>query len=167
MENQTILYYKGPIEFKTTELLLQRVKRDLEAQEIKKILKKRVYNIMVECIENILRHNAAAPGTDIHPHIVLEKRDEGYLINAGNLITNVEVEQLKEKLDFVARQDKEGLRKMYEDQINSEEIIEKNGAGLGIITMAIKSKNKIEYAFNRVDDQYSVFELNISVPFDL
>ena len=161
--NQTILNYKGPIEFKTTELLLQKVKNDLEAHDIKKVLKKRVYNIMVECIENILRHNAADPNNDVHPYIVLEKGADNYFITAGNLITNEGVDILKEKLNIVSNQDKEGLLEMYDNQINKEDIFEKDGAGLGIITIAIKSDSKINYTFKPINDQFSVFELQVSV----
>lgn len=161
--NQTILNYRGPIEFKTTELLLQKVKNDLEAHDIKKVLKKRVYNIMVECIENILRHNAADPNNDVHPYIVLEKGADNYFITAGNLITNEGVDILKEKLNIVSNQDKEGLLEMYDNQINKEDIFEKDGAGLGIITIAIKSDSKINYTFKPINDQFSVFELQVSV----
>jgi len=165
-KNQTILNYKGPIEFKTTEILLQKVKKDLEGHNIKKVLKKRVYNIMVECIENILRHHAADPDTKIHPYIILEKGAEEYLITAGNLITNDDVGLLKEKLNIVGNLNKEGLLKMYDNQINKEDVIIEDGAGLGIITIALKSNSKINYNFTTVNEQFSVFELQITVPFE-
>ncbi|MBN1185306.1 MAG: SiaB family protein kinase [Bacteroidales bacterium] len=165
-KNQTILNYKGPIEFKTTEILLQKVKNDLEGHNIKKVLKKRVYNIMVECIENILRHNAPDPDTKIHPYIVLEKGAGEFLITAGNLITNDDVGLLKEKLNIVSNLNKEDLLKMYDNQINKEDVIIEDGAGLGIITIALKSNSKINYSFTAVNEQLSVFELQITVPFD-
>ncbi|HBH47068.1 MAG TPA: hypothetical protein DDX98_00415 [Bacteroidales bacterium] len=164
--NQTILNYKGPIEFKTTEILLQKVKNDLEAHTIKKVLKKRVYNIMVECVENILRHKAGDPDTAIHPYIVLEKGVGEYFITAGNLIANNEVALLKEKLTDVSNQNREGLRKMYDNQINKENTIDTDGAGLGIITIAMKSDNKINYSFNPINEQFSVFELQVSIPIE-
>jgi len=165
-KHQNILNYKGPIEFKTTEILLQKVKNDLEGHNIKKVLKKRVYNIMVECIENILRHNAADPDTKIHPYIVLEKGAEEYLITAGNLITNDDVGLLKDRLNIVSNLNKEDLLKMYDNQINKEDVIIEDGAGLGIITIALKSNSKINYSFTTVNEQLSVFELQITVPFD-
>ncbi|MGQ1785303.1 MULTISPECIES: SiaB family protein kinase [unclassified Saccharicrinis] len=163
---KTILNYRGPIEFETTEILLQKVKKDLEAHAIKKVLKKRVYNIMVECIENILRHHAAPPNTTIHPYIILEQEQEGYLITAGNLISNDEVNDLHQKIDHVKGQDKEGLLKMYEDQINKDGIAINKGAGLGIITIALKANSKINYNFTPVNAGWSVFELQVSVPLE-
>lgn len=165
-DTQTILNYEGPIEFEITEVLLQKVKKDLEPQDIRKVLKKRVYNIMVECIENILRHKAGDPGTEIHPYIKLESIDNVFQITAGNLIAKNEVKDLKEKLDVVVLQDKEHLQKMYEEQINKEEILTHNGAGLGILTIALKSNNKIGYEFKSIDDTYSVFELQVTVPIE-
>lgn len=165
-KNQTILNYKGPIEFKTIELLLQKVKNDLEPQNIRKVLKKRVYNIMVECIENILKHKVTDASTEIHPYILLEKDKRKYLITAGNVISNEDVELLRQKLNDIINQDKEVLLKMYEDQINREEILQETGAGLGLITMALKSNSKISYSFTPVNGKLSVFELQVTVPFD-
>ncbi len=163
---QTILNYRGPIEFETTEILLQKVKKDLEVHSIKKVLKKRVYNIMVECIENMLRHHAAPSDTSIHPYISLEKGQQEYLITAGNLISNEEVDDLQLKIDHVKKQDKEGLLKMYEDQINKDTIAKNKGAGLGIITIALKANSKINYNFTPVNNELSVFELQVSVPLE-
>lgn len=163
--NQTILDYKGPIEFKVIEVLLQKVKNDLRKHDIKKVLKKRVYNIIVECVENILKHEITQMPTNIHPYIILEKGNTHFLVTAGNLILNEEVEVLKERLNEVTRMDKEGLLKMYENQINKENTLMQDGAGLGIITIALKSNNKISYKFTRVNEQLSVFELQVTVPF--
>ena len=162
--NETILNYEGPIEFEITEELLQKVKCDLEPHDIRKVLKKRVYNILVECIENILRHKAGDANTSVHPYIKLESDKDAYLITAGNLIEKDEVNDLKSKLDVVVLQNKEQLQKMYEEQINKEEIPTHNGAGLGILTIALKSNNKIDYGFKTIDNKYSVFELRVTIP---
>jgi len=58
------------------------------------------------------------------------------------------------------------LLKMYDNQINKEDVIIEDGAGLGIITIALKSNSKINYSFTTVNEQLSVFELQITVPFD-
>ncbi len=55
---------------------------------------------------------------------------------------------------------------MYDNQINKEDVIIEDGAGLGIITIALKSNSRINYTFTPVNEQLSVFELKITVPFD-
>jgi len=164
-KTQTILNYKGSIEFKTTDILLQKVKKDLETHSIKKVIKKRVYNIMVECIENILKHPVADPYTNIHPYIILEKESNKYLITAGNLISNDEVDILKQKLNNTKDQNKTTLVEMYENQINKENISLDKGAGLGIITIALQANSNFDYSFTPVNKQTSIFELQVTVPF--
>lgn len=164
-KTHTILNYRGAIEFKTTEILLQKVKKDLETHSIKKVIKKRVYNIMVECIENILKHHVADSYTNIHPYIILEKETDKYLITAGNLISNEEVDILKRKLNNTKNQDKATLVEMYENQINKENILLEKGAGLGIITMALQANSSLDYSFTPVNKQTSIFELQVTVPF--
>ncbi|SMO38044.1 hypothetical protein SAMN06265379_101393 [Saccharicrinis carchari] len=164
-ENKIILRYQGPIEFKTTEILLQKVKNDLEKNAINKVIKKRVYNIMVECIENVLKHHEVDPCTKIHPYIILEKFRNQYLITAGNLISNDEVSVLKQKLYDAKHKDKASLLKMYENQINKENILLNKGAGLGIITIALKANSNFDYSFSPVNKQSSIYELKVSIPF--
>lgn len=164
-ETQTILNYQGFIEFKTTEILLQKVKNDLETHSINKVIKKRVYNIMVECIENVLKHHAADPNGKIHPYIVLEKERNKYLITAGNLISNDKIDDLKQKLNAAKNQDKANLLKMYESQIGKEDVLLDKGAGLGIITIALKANSNFNYSFAHVNKESSIFELQVTVPF--
>ena len=40
---------------------------------------------------------------------------------------------------------------------------EENGAGLGFMLMKLKSGNKITYKFTRIDNDYTYFEIKISV----
>ena len=164
-ETQTILNYQGFIEFKTTEILLQKVKNDLETHSINKVIKKRVYNIMVECIENVLRHHVADPNEKIHPYIVLIKERNRYLITAGNLISNDKITELRQKLNDAKNQDKATLLKMYANQIGKEDVLLNKGAGLGIITIAIKANNNFNYSFAHVNKQTSIFELQVTIPF--
>lgn len=164
-ETQTILNYQGFIEFKTTEILLQKVKNNLDKHSIDKVVKKRVYNIMVECIENILKHHAVDPNEKIHPYIVLKKEDNKYLITAGNLILNEEIDILKQKLNDAKNQDRATLLKMYEHQIAKEDVLINKGAGLGILTIALKANNDFSYSFAPLDKELSIFELQVAVPF--
>jgi len=156
---KTILNYRGPVEFKTTRVLLEKLKNDLDAHDIRKVLKKRVYSIMVECVENILKYKLIGGGSDIDPYIKLEKGSNNYLITAGNGILNEKVGPLEQKLKKISAQDKEGLQKMYEDQINKEELEMNTSAGLGLITIGIKADGNINYSFTSANKHVSIFEI--------
>ena len=49
------------------------------------------------------------------------------------------------------------------DHLETNQISEKGGAGLGFITIAMKSGNKLKINFNKIDDNYSIFILNSTV----
>ena len=165
-DNQVILDYKGPIDFKTTGILLQEVKNNLASHNVKKVLKKKIYSIMVECIENMLRHNAGTKENNLHPYIMLEKGDLEYLITAGNLILNSNVAILEEKLKEISHSDKKRLRNMYKEQINKDTDVIKNDAELGFITIALKSGIPLSYEFIAVNEQLSIVELKVNIPID-
>lgn len=162
-DNEVILNYEGPIDFETIEKLLRQVKDDLASHNIKKVVKKRIYSILVECLENILRHSISAGENSVHPYIKLEKGINEYQVTAGNLILNSTITLLEEKLSKIAHSDKEHLQKMYKDQINEEAVLTKDGAGLGFITIALKSNIPLNYEIIAVNDQFSVFELRVIV----
>lgn len=165
-DNQIILDYKGPVDFETTNILLQEVKNKLASHGIKKIFKKRVYSIMVECIENMLRHNAETIKDNLQPYIKLERGKLEYLVTAGNLILNSSIANLDEKLKKIGHSDKKQLRSMYKEQINKDDVLTKNGAGLGFMTIALKSGISLNYEFIAVNEQLSIFELKVTIPID-
>ena len=52
---------------------------------------------------------------------------------------------------------------MYVDTLTNGVISKKGGAGLGFITMAMKSKNKLEFQFNNINDEISCFSVIITL----
>lgn len=165
-DNLVILNYEGPVKFDTTEKLLQQVKIDLASHDIKKILKKRIYTILVECIENMLRHHAEDKKNSVQPYIKLEKDTFEYRVTTRNLILNSDVAILKAKLDKIANSDMGQLHDMYEAQINQDADLTQNGAGLGLLTIALKSNNPLNYNVIPVNEQHSVFELQVIITID-
>lgn len=165
-DNLVILNYEGPVKYETTGTLLQQVKDDLETYDIKKTLKKRIYSILVECIENILRHNTAEGESTHQPYIKLVKGTSEYRITTGNLILNKNVDALRERLNTIIHSDKEQLKQMYEKQINQDAILGTRGAGLGLITIALKTDHPIHFEFIAMNEHLSIFELQVIIPIE-
>jgi hypothetical protein len=79
-------------------------------------------------------------------------------------VRNESIEYISAKIDQVNALDKEGLKELYKEVIKKGEISEKGGAGLGFIDMARKSGQKLEYSFEPINDEFSFFSLQITVP---
>jgi RecA/RadA recombinase len=89
--------------------------------------------------------------------------DSYYNIITGNFMKNEEVEKLKTRLDKVNSLSKDELRQFYREILDNNQISKKGGANLGMIDMARKSGEKLEYHFTQVNDKLTFFDLRVRV----
>ena len=163
----TLVDFEGVITFGTIEMLLNKLRETKEFQEMKKPAKNRLYSIFVESIDNIFKYAAKLPGAvginGKSTRISVVKRKGQYLVKAGNMVMNDDIGNLKFKLDRVNQLDNEALKSLYEEVINQESSVHDTGAGLGLITMAIRTECDIEYSFTSMDEEHSFFEIQITL----
>ena len=160
----TLVDYEGAITFGTIEMLLSRLRNSLEFQVLDKPSRKRLYGIFVESIDNIYKYAEKMKGKQgPPPRIAVKKIDGRYVVRAGNLVRNDDVGELTFKLERVNQLDVEALKSLYEEVINKEPRSTDTGAGLGLITMALRTDRDIEFGFQVVDSNYSFFEYEITL----
>jgi len=63
-------------------------------------------------------------------------------------------------------EDPAALKQYYMEHLENNQLSEKGGAGLGFITIAMKSGNKLKVSFEKIDENYSLFLLNSTVNID-
>lgn len=164
MQENILLGYKGKYHFETIEKLINQAKTTIDKIEIKNVIKKKIINVLIECLENIHKYAIIDnENADILPQIFLIHSDDKFFIKTKNLIAKEQTEILGNHLNLVNSQEKEGLKKMYEEIIDNGNISEKGGAGLGFIDMAIKSGNKIIYNFAEYNKETVFFELTVVI----
>jgi len=117
---------------------------------------KKVYNVLVESVENVTRYASHGNQNNIKSMLLLCKTESAYSIITCNAILNKDVNPLKERLDTVINSSKEELKTNYREQILSERVSE-NAAGLGIIDIALKTDNKIRYYFKEYSTNTSLY----------
>lgn len=166
-KTETLVDFKGAISFETIELLLNELRSAKEFQEMMKPARKRLYGTFVESIDNIFKysagHSVASKSVRRVPKISVKKKNKVYVVTSGNLVENDDIGDLRFQLDRVNQLDNEALKSLYEDIINRESNDEDKGAGLGLITMALKTDHDIGYSFKAVDTEYSFFEMQITI----
>ncbi len=160
-----IIEYRGTISFEIIESLLDKLKTLQEFRKLKKGIQKRLYGIFVECIDNIRKYEANNPEFtgNRKPYICLRKLEDEYMIRTGNLIENDKIKALQSRLEKINKQDQKALKASYAETIDQETIPVKEGAGLGLITIALQSQNRIEYSFESMDHQCSYFEMRVLI----
>jgi hypothetical protein len=128
-------------------------------------IKRKVFNVMVECLQNIVKHSEDYEEADkrLNAIFMIGKHQDEYIIMSGNPIYSKNVSVLQEKLDKINSLDKEGLKTLYKDIIKGTNISEKGGAGLGFVDMARKSGQKLEYDFTEIDSEVAFFSLKTTI----
>jgi len=166
-EPEVLLEHKGTVDFKTIDQLLERLRFLPACRALDRSVQKRIYSIFVECLENIYRHtNNDLPYRNdkkLETYIFLSKHDKKCMIGSGNIVSNNNINKLKNKLKQINQLDKKGLKGLYTDIIDKEFFSDEDGAGLGLIIIALNAENEIDHNFITLDDEYSFFEMKIFV----
>src|ERR1035437_4110405 len=150
-ENKSLMSFTGHFDHLAITLLLTNIKSKLSAIEVTTGLDKKVYSVLVECIENVCKHSFHGDEKQNIATLLLSKSETKYTIVTGNHILNTEIPALLEKLESVSELNPAELKQMYRKQILSQRT-DDNNAGLGIIDIAIKSGNKIKYDFKKLTE---------------
>jgi hypothetical protein len=170
MESDKImLSFKGDVTSDLTASILQIIEhRLIEMRESPK-LRKKVYNVLVECLQNLYHHiddsvDDADMETDKRSAIfTIGANANGYSITTGNYIDSSRVEDFTERLTRINSMSGDELKDFYKEVLNRDERSGKGGGGLGMIDIARKTGKKLNFDFIRINDKLSFFSLNITI----
>lgn len=162
-----ILSFKGDITSDLLTSVLQIMEQRLDSFHEQPKVKKKVYHVLVECLQNLYHHMDEMPlpvnGKDRSAIFMISKTDDGYSIITGNYILNENVAGLKKRIDDINTLTKEELKEYYKQVLTNGELSLKGGGGLGIIDIARKSGEKLIYEFLPISDNMSFFILKIKI----
>jgi hypothetical protein len=165
--NNILLSFKGEITSDLLTSILQIMENKMDNMQEEPRMKKKVYNVLVECLQNLYHHLDEIAETDsekIRSAIfTIGKINNQYSIITGNYILNENIDGLRSRLDEVNSLNKEELKEYYKRVLNNGEMSLKGGGGLGMIDIARKTGEKLEYNFLEIDNKVSFFTLNIKV----
>lgn len=162
-DKKIIFTYLGDITPNITNSLLKGIKKHNNAYIEGKGMKKRIYTIIVECLENICRHAEASEEIQRPSIFMLGRNANTYYIVSGNYVYNEQIPYIKQRLDQLNSMDKEEMKAEYRKVLSKGQLSDKGGAGLGMFDIAIKSENKLEYVFIPVKDNISFYILKTQV----
>ncbi len=170
MSQKLILVYQGDFTQESTKSILAMAERNLDSSGEEGNIKRKVFNVMVEALQNIVKHSDELVEGQMRSHaaIFLIGREENrYTIMSGNPIRKTNVAGLEQKLHHINSLDKEGLKELYKEIIKNTTISEKGGAGLGFVDMARKSGEKLAFDFPEMSADYCFFCLTVHVARDI
>jgi hypothetical protein len=156
-----MLSYRGAFTQDITKSILSITERKLDLDGTEVPVKKKVFNVMVECLQNICKHSEKEDSKSAL--FMIGKIGSQYVIYSGNVISNENVNELQNKLIAINSMSREELKSLYITLISSIKFSASGGAGLGLIDIAKKSGSTLDYDFFKIDDQNSFFTLRTSI----
>jgi len=142
--------------------LLNLAENKLNQTTFDSTIKTRVFSVMVECLQNITQHSEKSEHAKSNMFMVGHSI-HGYNVYSGNVIKRENVEVLKDKIQEINTMSEDDLKKFYKYLITNESSSGKSGFGLGLIHIARKTGNALDFDFEQLDNDHYFFSLSTLV----
>ena len=174
LEEQSILLsFKGAVTADLLTSILQIIESKLAELEEDPKIKRKVFNVLVECLQNLYHHVESGASKDYGNEdenaeyrsalFLIAKSENGFYVRTGNYVPSDSSKELEEKIKKINNLDKAELKLYYQKVLSEGERSAKGTAGLGMIDIVRKSGNKLEYEFVQVNKDYDFFCLNVLI----
>ena len=167
LKKNLILIYEGEFTQEVTKSVLAMAERNMDSFNEDGKVKRKVFNVMMECLQNIVRHAEnfeAERNVKNNAVFMIGKHEKEYFVTSGNAIANDEVDSMIQKLERINSLDKKGLKELYKSIIKDGKINEHGGAGLGFVDMARKSESKLVFDFEPINEDLTFFSFKATIP---
>jgi hypothetical protein len=164
-----LLSHKGSITSDLINQILDVMESKLIEVDEQSKTRKKIYNVLVESLQNLYHHVDELPEeykNQVDPKfgtIIIVEDNNRYIISTGNFIRSTKIKYLKDKIDKINSLTREELKDMYKFILNHQKLSAKGGGGLGLVDIARKTGNKLNYTFHPVNDEFYFFNLDIYV----
>ena len=162
-----MLSFKGDMSSELLTSILQIIENKLDRFGECAKVKRRMFNIMVECMQNLHHHihDVIIDGTGETPSVIVmvAKNVTGYSVITGNFVPESNVENLKRRLEEINSMSREEIKHLYKTSLASGGLTKKGGGGLGMIDIARRSGKKLDYGFIPFPSGHTFFSLNVKV----
>lgn len=106
---------------------------------------KRMFSILVEGLQNIHLHGGLDDSGQQTAFLIVTHNNQGYKVLFGNIVEPEDRSPVKTYLGNINNHSDEELKQLYLSILKDGYLSQKGGAGLGIVTMRIKSSEDLQY----------------------
>ncbi len=164
------LIYKGEMNHHIMRAFAFMANRKIAENNIPTPIRKRVFHIMIECLQNITKHSDDFDKNDKqigNGLFIVGYNKDSFYVMTGNLVRNEKMKSLEDRIISLNTATKEELKEMFLKQMTRGSLNEKGGAGLGLIDIARKSGRKLFYHFAPYDHHRHFFLLVVTISLKL
>lgn len=154
-------YIGSSKELKPDEIALQ-MEELLLSQQVSKKMVRALFSILIEGIQNAKLHSEPTIHGE-NPCFILFGKKEDYFLTTGNVVPSEQQIKISHKIDLLNSFSEDEMKDHYLQVLTEGSMSKKGGAGLGLITLSTKSKNTLQYSFEKLDQTSLCFTLRTSL----
>jgi hypothetical protein len=163
-QGQLILAYDGVLNPETISRLESEIESKIIEKKLPKMVVKKVFFICIESLQNMYIHGFKDDNGAKHNFFILYITSKAVKMIGANLIANSAIKKLKNHIDKInSFNDPAELKTYYLEHLENNELSDKGGAGLGFITIGMKSGNKLRTQFEEINDTRSMILLEVTI----
>jgi len=160
---KVIVSYHGEMDQDRVSMLSYTAEHQLDTEGARRGTIKKIFNILIELLQNILIHSNSSGHGKIF-YTIVAKNMEDYVVISANVVTKDSAEKIKSNLNDIKKMNERQLKNHYLEVLGNDSYSIKGGAGLGLITVALKSNNNFTFDCIPLDEHLSLFEITAIVP---
>lgn len=162
-DKKVIVSHVGELDQDKVNSISSLVETQMENFGVSKNAVKKIFNIVIETLQNIVLHGEKDNNGYQMTYFIIGRINNEFNIHSGNIITNLQAERLNRRLNSIKSLSDGDLKKQYMDVLSNGELSAKGGAGLGFLTIALKSNNNMDFEFQMLNKDFSLFSLHSKV----
>lgn len=124
---------------------------------------KRMFSILVEGLQNIRIHGARDENGNQVSFIVILQEADKYKVAMSNLVHSSQIDIITNRIDELNQMDLAQIKERYMEVLSNGIMSNKGGAGLGFITMSLKSKNKLVYTAEPIGENLHALTIELTI----
>lgn len=160
--------FNGPLTHSIIEELGMAVRRYLENETPGTEKMMDIFSVYIEQTQNVRNYarkkqSAETPALYNTITLTMGRRGDQYIVVSGNVIDLADVPPLIAKIEQLRTLDAAGLKALYKEQRRKPLADEASGAGLGLIDMARKTSQPLQYQVQPINDNTAFFTLQAVV----
>lgn len=155
---KVVVSFHGEMDQDRVSMLSYTAEHQLETQGARRTSIKKIFNILIELLQNVLLHSATPEIGKPFYFVLAENMDE-YVAICANVVNKEAAKKIESTLNEIKKMNEKQLKNHYLEVLSNDQYSAKGGAGLGLITVALKCNNNFTFECIPVNDKVSLFEI--------
>lgn len=160
---RVILSHFGEISQELVNSLSVSIENIMIDSKDKKGVVKRMFSILVEGLQNIRIHGERDENQRQTSFLTILQTESHYKLTLANLVNTNNIPKIIDRINQLNNLDLIEVKNLYMEVLSNGIMSNKGGAGLGFITMSLKSKNQLDYSASEVSEFLTLLSLEIKI----